>query len=194
MLKDSPRYYRIPMAFPESNIVRLFNERASHVAIWKTLEEVNRSLSDQDNLLIYYAGYSYQKRSTQDSYLLGYDSDPAAPYGLIYQEPLIERINMLRARNVFFVVNSGFSTELIQSNPAVIQAEWEEIEGSRLPQVRTEEFTRWGMASMPLEENRDNLIGDSPVFVRSMIQYLESNSDQHLSARLFFSTFSTFRL
>ena len=172
--------------FPESHIIRLFNERASHVAIWKTLEEVNHSLTDQDNLLIYYAGYSYQQKDVQDSFLLGYDSDPSRPYGLIYQQALIDRINKLNARNVFFMVNSGFSTELIQANPNVIHAQWEEEDGKQLPQVRVQDNIRWGMASMSLEENRESLVGDSPIFIRSIIKYLESSVGKVVSSKAIF--------
>ncbi len=171
--------------FPERNIIRLFNERASHVAIWKTLEEVNYSLTDQDNLMIYYAGYSYQKKDVQDSFLLGYDSDLSGPYGLIYQQALIDRINKLKARKVLFLVNSGFSTELIQANPNIIHAQWEE-EGKQLPQVRAHEHIRWGMASMSLEENRESLVGDSPIFIRSIIKYLEANVGQEVSSKTLF--------
>ena len=168
--------------FPERNVIRLFNERATHVAIWKALEELSRKMNEQDNLFIYYAGYSYLKEKTRESCLMGYDSNLQGPFGLIYHDALIERINNLPANHIFFVANTGFSNRLIHRDPQIIHAEWEEIEPSNLPQVQPKICTRWGIASMPLEESSDQLVGDSSPFARSIIKYLEAHKGHSVTA------------
>lgn len=173
--------------FPEHNVIRLFNERATHVSIWKALEELSRRMNEQDNLFIYYGGYSFLKEKTRESCLMGYDSNLEGPFGLIYHNVLIERINNLPANHIFLVVNTGFSNRLIHQDPQIINAEWEELEPSNLPQVQPKICTRWGVASMPLEETFNQLVGDSSPFARSIIKYLEANRSQQISATELFN-------
>ena len=169
--------------FHEEHTLRLFNERASHIAIWKALDTLGQKLNPNDTLCIYYAGYSFIRGKTFESCLLGYDSNLEGPFGLVYHQALVDRINKLPAKDILLLVNSGFSANLIQETPSIIHTEWEEpgqsfVEKAHSPLLRT----RWGIASMPLGYDRDKLIGDSPAFIKSICGYLQAHAGEEIAA------------
>ena len=86
---------------------------------YQILTEMNRymeTLTERDNLLIYYAGHGEIDEATQVAFWLPVDADPKNDSNWISSDDLTRKIGPLRARHVLVVADSCYSGVLTRSS------------------------------------------------------------------------------
>jgi len=86
---------------------------------YQILTELNRlmeTLTERDNLLIYYAGHGDIDEATQVAFWLPVDADPKNDSNWISSDDLTRKIGPLRARHVLVVADSCYSGVLTRSS------------------------------------------------------------------------------
>jgi len=92
-------------------------ENATDDQIMKVLHQYANTLTEADNLLIYYAGRGSTPDGPPDrAYWLGVDSDPELPNTWLLAEHVSEKIKQIPAKHVLVVTDSCFSKRRTGSN------------------------------------------------------------------------------
>lgn len=91
---------------------------ASRHDILSNLDELRRTMTADDNLLIYYAGHGEIDRVNDRGYWLPVDSDPELRSNWISNVAITDIINAMPARQVMVIADSCYSGTLGQSNLA----------------------------------------------------------------------------
>jgi hypothetical protein len=90
----------------------LLNENATRANILDTLNQFRRSLRENDNLLVYYAGHGHSDREADKAYWLPADADADRPSSWIMADDLTTEIRVQPARHVLVVSDSCYSGDL----------------------------------------------------------------------------------
>ncbi|MGE5170328.1 MAG: caspase family protein, partial [Rudaea sp.] len=83
------------------------------------LTELNRymeTLTDKDNLLIYYAGHGEIEKASQEAFWLPVDADPGNDSNWISSDDLTRKIGPMRAKHILVVADSCYSGVLTRSS------------------------------------------------------------------------------
>lgn len=96
---------------------------ANRLDILSALDELRRTMTADDNLLIYYAGHGEIDRLNNRGYWLPVDADPEARANWISNTAVSDMINAMSARQVMVIADSCYSGTLAQSNLAGIGME-----------------------------------------------------------------------
>ena len=86
--------------------------------ILSSLDEMRRTMTAEDNLLIYYAGHGEIDRLNDRGYWLPVDADPERRTNWISNVAITDIINAIPARQVMVIADSCYSGTLGQSNLA----------------------------------------------------------------------------
>lgn len=82
--------------------------------VLKALVTLRRSLSEQDNLLIYYAGHGWLDPEADEGYWLPRDADREDPTNWISNDTITAQLRALRAKHVMVVADSCYSGKLVR--------------------------------------------------------------------------------
>lgn len=91
---------------------------ASRHEILSNLDELRRTMTPDDNLLIYYAGHGEIDRVNDRGYWLPVDADPELRSNWISNVAITDIINAMPARQIMVIADSCYSGTLGQSNLA----------------------------------------------------------------------------
>lgn len=84
--------------------------------IMRALHEYSNTLTEEDNLLIYYAGRGSTPEGPPDrAYWLGVDADPDLPNTWLLAEHVSDKIKQIKAKRILLVTDSCFSRRRVQS-------------------------------------------------------------------------------
>ncbi len=84
--------------------------------IMRTLHEYSNTLTEEDNLLIYYAGRGSTPDGPPDrAYWLGVDADPELRNTWLLAEHVSDKIKQIEAKRILLVTDSCFSRRRVQS-------------------------------------------------------------------------------
>lgn len=91
---------------------------ANRHEILSSLDELRRTMTPDDNLLIYYAGHGEIDRVNDRGYWLPVDADPELRSNWISNVAITDIINAMPARQIMVIADSCYSGTLAQSNLA----------------------------------------------------------------------------
>ncbi len=95
--------------------VRILRD-ATDDEIMRTLHEYSNTLTEEDNLLIYYAGRGSTPDGPPDrAYWLGVDADPELRNTWLLAEHVSDKIKDIRAKRILLVTDSCFSRRRVQA-------------------------------------------------------------------------------
>ena len=94
--------------------VRLLRN-ATRADILKTLNKYRAELTDEDNLLVYYAGHGWLDRQTNTGFWQPVDAEADDDLNWIANEDLTRRLNAMNARHVMIVADSCYSGTLVRA-------------------------------------------------------------------------------
>jgi TPR repeat protein len=162
------------------------------VAMLKALNELNAVLTDNDNLLIYYAGHGYRLKTatTEAGYWLPRNADrPPNDTFWVPNEQITANIGRLKAKRVLVVADSCYAG-LLSDDPFFFifnnAAQAAQAPSAQLLQYRIAKRARLLIASggdnPVLDENID---GKNSVFAKVFLDILESNQNILTSPALF---------
>lgn len=89
-------------------------ENPGRAEILKALVAMRRTLSEKDNLLIYYAGHGWLDPEADEGYWLPRDADREDPTNWISNDTITAQLRALRAKHVMVVADSCYSGKLVR--------------------------------------------------------------------------------
>ncbi len=148
---------------------------ANRYQILSALDELRRNLTEQDNLLIYYAGHGEIDRVNNRGYWLPVDADANSQANWISHVAISDIINTLPAKHVMVIADSCYSGTLGQAKlsslaldlEVELDLDWVEAMG----QIKT----RTVLTSGGVKPVLDIGLGDHSVFADALLKVLEEN-------------------
>lgn len=134
--------------------------------IEKTIRSLIPLISQNDNLLIYYAGHGYFDPVLNEGYWIPVEAVNESQY--ISNTTLLKYLSNINSKHTFLVVDACFSGSLFASRN---RGYAENVEKYK---------SRWGLASGRLETVADGAYGANSPFATSFIEYLENNTKQEV--------------
>ena len=158
--------------FEESNIIQLKNATQSQLIA--ALETLSDKLTNNDNLLIFYAGHGYWDEFKEIGYWLPSDAI-AGDYSTWFRNSTIkEYIGAIKSKQTLLITDACFSgsifkTRATQAEKVVAFQKIYDLPG------------RKGMTSGTLKE-----VPDNSVFLATMVKRLNENEDKYLTSSALF--------
>jgi hypothetical protein len=142
--------------FEESEVVELYNGHATNRVIQDTLHNYSRTLSYQDNLVIYFSGHGHFHRGLGNGHWI--PADGTKNYVTwISNEILISILTRLECKHIFLLSDSCFSNALL------------------VPSKGIKEYSnyksRWALTSA-FESAYDSPKGENGPFARAILEFL----------------------
>ena len=140
----------------------MIDSMATKENIEKKIRSLIPLISQQDNLLIYYAGHGYFDPVLNEGYWIPVEAVNESQY--ISNTTLLKYLSNINSKHTFLVVDACFSGSLFASRNRGYADNVEKYK------------SRWGLASGRLETVADGAYGANSPFATSFIEFLENNS------------------
>ena len=162
--KDFVDVLKTSYQFEDENITTVFNENATEKNILKTLKSFVTSITDKDNIIIYYSGHGHYDEVLDEGYWVPVDApmeeDDSSNY--ISNRTLSSYLKKIKAHHTLLLIDSCFSGSILS--------------GTRSG-TRSEKFASFRIfASGRNEVVEDGVAGQNSPFASSIIQYLKANT------------------
>jgi uncharacterized protein YgiM (DUF1202 family) len=147
---------------------------ATRQQILKAMNQYRANLTEQDNLLIYYAGHGYLDRESNTGFWQPVDAEAEDDINWIANDDLTRRFNAMNVRHVMVVADSCYSGTLVRSSSANLPTAAE-----REPWLRrmSERRSRTAIVSGGLEPVADTGRGGHSVFANAFLGMLRESTD-----------------
>ena len=161
--------------------VRLLRN-ASRADILRALNDFRAELTEEDNLLIYYAGHGYVDRQSETGFWQPIDADKDDDLNWIANEDLTRRLNAMTARHVMVIADSCYSGTLVRAAQSEIPTGHER---EAWLQRMGEKRSRTAIVSGGIEPVADAGRGGHSVFANALLAALRENKNYIEGSSLF---------
>ena len=158
--------------------VRLL-ENANRADIVSALYSYRRSLDENDNLLVYYAGHGWYDDEAGAGYWMPVDSKPDDPANWVSNSDVVSSLRAMEAKSVLVVADSCFSGTLTRGINVQNQVGPDHLVRMSAKRSRT------AISSGGFEPVQDGGKDGHSVFAGAVIKALRSNSDAVDTTTLF---------
>ena len=148
---------------------------ANYFQILSALDEMRRTLSEQDNLLIYYAGHGEIDVANNRGYWLPVDADAMDQRNWISNEAITNIIDALPAKHVMVIADSCYSGTLGQANLSAMAVDLEVELDLEWVEAMGDVRTRTVLTSGGEEPVLDMGMGEHSIFANALLSVLNSN-------------------
>ena len=148
---------------------------ANRYAIMSALNELNKQLGEQDNVLIYYAGHGEIDKPTQSAYWLPIDAEKANTANWISSQSITEFVSIMPAKHVMVVADSCYSGALTGSAVAKLPDGMDESKRIKWLKVMATRKARTVLTSGGVQPVLDQGGGEHSVFANAFLSVLRSN-------------------
>ena len=148
---------------------------ANRHAIMSALNELNQKLTDQDNLLIYYAGHGEIDQKSQSAYWLPVDSEAGNTANWISSQSITEYLSIMPARHIMVVADSCYSGALTGSAVARLPDGMDASKRERWLKAMNSRKARTVLTSGGVKPVMDQGGGSHSVFANAFLKVLRSN-------------------
>jgi hypothetical protein len=176
-IDDSQELYDIlksDYSFKEENITFMKNPTRSEIMV--ELDELNKKLTEKDNLLVFYAGHGYWDSEDEIGYWLPIDADSENTANWFRNSTLREYIHSLDTKHTIVIADACFSGSIFKTRKAFANAPQGIKEIYKLP-------SRKAMTSGNLKE-----VPDESVFMKYLVKRLTNNQKKYLTAEELFNS------
>jgi len=157
---------------------RLFNENATGLNIQNTFREYRDKLTDQDSLIIYYAGHGYVENGTDIGYWVPSDGMQDEPYTYISNAQFKDHfVNRFKVKHLLVLSDSCFSGALLRGKTAPVLTE-------KLAK-KFNKPSRWILTSGDLNPAADDAGNGHSPFCNRVLQFLQSSEPVFTSRQLY---------
>ncbi|MHA7836795.1 MAG: caspase family protein, partial [bacterium] len=165
---------------------------ATRYDILSALNEMRATLTDQDNLLVYYAGHGELDKINMRGQWLPIDAERDSSANWISNVAITDILNAMNARHVMVVSDSCYSGALTRSSLASLDAALSEEKREAWLRALASKRSRTALTSGGLAPVLDAGGGGHSVFARAFLDVLRQNETilegqklyQELSARV----------
>jgi len=148
---------------------------ANRHAIMTALYELNQKLTDQDNLLIYYAGHGEIDAKTQNAYWLPVDAETGNTANWISSQSITEYLSIMAAKHILVVADSCYSGALTGSAVAKLADDMDASKRERWLKAMNTRKARTVLTSGGVKPVMDQGNGDHSIFANAFLKVLRSN-------------------
>jgi WD40 repeat protein len=163
--------------FEEENIILLRNPGRREMIM--ALDELSRNLTNQDNLLIFFAGHGYWDDKGKVGYWLPSDASRYNTVEWFRNSTLRDFIGSINTRHTMLIADACFSGAIFKTRAAFTDIPKSIEKLYELP-------SRKAMTSGILQE-----VPDESVFVKYLVKHLEENKEKYLPSEVLFSSFKS---
>ena len=148
---------------------------ANRHTIMSALNELNQKLTDQDNLLIYYAGHGEIDAKSKSAYWLPVDAETGNTANWISSQSITEFLSIMPARHIMVVADSCYSGALTGSAVAKLPDGMDPAKRERWLKAMNSRKARTVMTSGGVKPVMDQGGGSHSVFANAFLKVLRSN-------------------
>lgn len=153
--------------------------------IINALNEFRKTLTSEDNFLIYYAGHGGLDEVNNRGHWLPVDADWDNPANWLNNTVITDFLNMINAKQILVVSDSCYSGALTRSAMVTMQGGMTDAEYKQYLSVLSKKKARTALTSGGLKPVLDVGGGKHSVFSQALLESLESNDDVIEGQRLY---------
>ena len=158
--------------FEEEDIILLENPTKSKII--GTLHKLRKTINEEDNLLIFYAGHGVWEEDMQTGYWLPSDSEKDNPVNWLENSTLTNYLNAIKSKHTLLIADACFSGGIFKTRKAF--SENQVID--KLYQLTS----RKAMTSGALNE-----VPDKSVFIKYLVKRLNDNEEKYITSEQLFT-------
>ena len=152
--------------FHEQNTHILFNEDATRSNIISAFKKLLRQVGENDNLVFYFSGHGIFNKDIKQGFWIPVDGVKEDEATYISNSDVLNYIKAIKAKHIFGVVDSCFSSALFLQRGEESQGQ------NRIYQ----QASRWLLTAGRLEMVEDGSLGDNSPFTESLVSQLKLNN------------------
>ncbi|MEO0471870.1 MAG: caspase family protein [Bacteroidota bacterium] len=153
--------------FEPENVKRLYNHEASRERILETLENLQKNITTEDNLLIYYAGHGFYNQSSELGYWVPTGARMNKVPDYIPNSTIHDYLRTIDTKNTFLIADACYAGSLFAKTRGEI------VEGAK---------SRWAFTSGDIQKVWDGQPGENSPFARYLINFLRNFRGEELRA------------
>lgn len=158
---------------------------ATRYEILSALNDLREKLTEEDNLLIYYAGHGELDRKNLRGHWLPVDAEPGSTANWISNVAITDLLNVMNAKQILVVADSCYSGALTRSALGQLRAGMTPDSKERWMKVMAKKRSRTVLTSGGEQPVLDGVGGKHSVFASAFIEVLRGNRDVLEGGRLF---------
>lgn len=158
---------------------------ATRYDILSALNTLRGRLTENDNLLIYYAGHGEIDRSNQRGYWLPVDAEPESTANWVSNVQISDTINTMSAKHVIVIADSCYSGALTRSALASLDPGMSSEARREWIRTLVGKRARTALTSGGLKPVVDSVGGQHSIFAEALLEALRGNSSALEGQRLF---------
>ncbi|MCU7931083.1 MAG: caspase family protein [Candidatus Thiodiazotropha sp. (ex Codakia rugifera)] len=148
---------------------------ATRYDMLSALNELREKMTENDNLLIYYAGHGELDRVNLRGYWLPVDAEPNSTANWISNIAITDILNAMSAKHILVVADSCYSGSLTRSSMARLDAGMSDEVKTKWLKVMAKTRSRTVLTSGGLKPVLDQGGGQHSVFAKSFLKTLTEN-------------------
>ncbi|WP_421764970.1 caspase family protein [Ekhidna sp.] len=160
--------------FEEENITLLKN--ATRADIIDELAELREKVTNNDNVLIFYAGHGYYDEDSEIGYWIPSDGRKSSTSNWFRNSTLTDEIGAIKSKHTLLVADACFSGSIFKTRKAFSDAS---LAINKLYEMQS----RKAMTSGSLSE-----VPDRSAFIKYLFKRLEGNTEKYLASEQLFSS------
>jgi hypothetical protein len=150
-----------------------FIRNADRYTILSALNEVKGKLTENDNLLIYYAGHGERDVNTLQGYWLPIDAEVENTANWIPNAAISDLLNTISARHILVVADSCYSGSMTSSSVARLDVQLNDAKLKKWLKVMSKTSSRTVLTSGGIAPVLDSGGGEHSVFAEAFLEELE---------------------
>ncbi|MET0068537.1 MAG: caspase family protein [Candidatus Thiodiazotropha sp.] len=158
---------------------------ATRYDMLSALNNLRETLTEKDNLLIYYAGHGELDRVNLRGYWLPVDAEPNSTANWISNIAITDILNAMTAKHILVVADSCYSGSLTRSSMARLESGMSDEVKTKWLKVMAKTRSRTVLTSGGLKPVLDQGGGQHSVFAKSFLRTLADNESILEAYRLF---------
>jgi hypothetical protein len=160
-------------------------EDATRVQILKALNQYRKILTENDNLLIYYAGHGHLERRIERGYWIPVEAELDDNSEWVSLPDVTDMLQLISAKHIMVVADSCYSGKLTRSALAQLMPGQTEETRLRVLQTLAQKRVRIAMTSGGVQPVLDSGGSGHSVFAEALIGVLEENTSVVEAERIF---------
>lgn len=153
--------------FDKEHIVRLYNNKATRENILEAFEDLQARITENDNLLVYYAGHGYYDEQSERGYWVPTGARLSKIADFIRNSTIHDYVKSIDSRHTFLIADACYAGSLFANARGVYS-----------PNARS----RWAFTSGDIEKVWDGQPGQNSPFAQYLLRALRENRKQRLRA------------
>ncbi len=148
---------------------------ADRYTMLSALNELRETLSEKDNLLIYYAGHGELDSANLRGYWLPVDAEPDISTNWISNVAITDILNVLPAKHVMVVADSCYSGAMTRTSLARLQGDMPGETTAKWLKIMSQTKARAVLTSGGVKPVLDSGGGDHSIFAKAFLDVLREN-------------------